>query len=137
MRKGMRGLVTHFSQIGIPAGRVALELQFQSAPGQGGRQGLQPRAAWLEFVKLEALAAKQVAAETKIQGVWSWGWPSFSDRRQRPGQGRGRLRLPLDARPEALRRPELAGAAFDTSLTEGQICAAGRRALHARRAARS
>ena len=75
---GMRGLVAHFAQIGIPAARVALELQFQSAPGQGGRNGLQPKAAWLEIVKLEALAAKQVAAETKIQGVWSWGWPSFS-----------------------------------------------------------
>src|SRR5205807_2486215 len=71
MRQGMRGLISRFAQIGIPAGRVALELQFQSAPGQGGRQGLQPKSAWLEIVKLEALAAKQVAAETKIQGVWS------------------------------------------------------------------
>ena len=78
MRKGMRGLVARFGAIGIPAGRVALELQFQSAPGQGGRQGLQPTSAWLEFVKLEALAAKQVAADTRIEGVWSWGWPSFS-----------------------------------------------------------
>ena len=81
-----------------PGGRVALELQFQSAAGQGGRQGLQPRAAWLEFVKLEALAAKQVAAETKIQGVWSWGWPSFSVAGQRSRQGRRRMRLSLDAR---------------------------------------
>ncbi|MEA2281468.1 MAG: hypothetical protein QOK21_2075, partial [Solirubrobacteraceae bacterium] len=78
MRQGMRGLISRFSQIGIPAGRVALELQFQSAPGKGGRNGLQPKSAWLEIVKLQALAAKQVAAETKIQGVWSWGWPSFS-----------------------------------------------------------
>src|SRR5205085_6800124 len=56
MRQGMRGLISHFAQIGIPAGRVALELQFQSAAGQGGRQGLQPTSAWLEIVKLEALA---------------------------------------------------------------------------------
>src|SRR5207253_1389761 len=44
MRQGMRGLIAHFGQIGIPAARVALELQFQSAAGQGGRQGLQPKA---------------------------------------------------------------------------------------------
>ena len=41
-------------------------------------RGCSRASAWLEIVKLEALAAKQVAAETKIQGVWSWGWPSFS-----------------------------------------------------------
>ncbi len=39
MRKGMRGLISRFGAIGIPAGRVALELQFQSAAGQGGRKG--------------------------------------------------------------------------------------------------
>src|SRR5207302_8649639 len=78
MRQGLRGLVAHLTQIGIPAERVALELQFQSAPGQGGREGLQPTSAWLEIVKLEALAARQVASEMHIEGVWSWGWPSFS-----------------------------------------------------------
>src|SRR4029077_15953198 len=76
MRRGLRGLVAHFAQIGIPAARVALELQFQSAPGQGGRNGLEPKDAWFEIVKLEALAARQVAAETHIEGVWSWGWPA-------------------------------------------------------------
>ena len=132
MRKGMRGLSRASPQIGIPAGRVALELQFQSAPGQGGRQGLQPRSAWLEFVKLEALAAKQVAAETKIQGVWSWGWPSFSRRRQRPRQACGGVRLALDARPEALRRPEARGRLVRHVAHRGADLAAGRRALHAR-----
>ena len=45
MRNGMRALVSKFAAIGIPASRVALELQFQSAAGQGGRQGLEPKAA--------------------------------------------------------------------------------------------
>ena len=54
MRAGMRGLVSRFGQIGIPASRVALELQFQSAPGTGGRQGLQPRSAWLQRTKTAA-----------------------------------------------------------------------------------
>src|SRR4029079_10626102 len=48
MRQGMRNLVAHLTEIGIPESRIALELQFQSVLGQGGREGLQPRSAWLE-----------------------------------------------------------------------------------------
>jgi hypothetical protein len=121
LRKGMRALVGRFSTIGIPASRVALELQFQSAPGQGGRQGLQPKAAWLEFVKLEALAAKQVALETKIEGVWSWGWPSFSAAGNDPDKPAAAC-VYLWARDQKLcDAPGTAGVPFDTSLTEGQI----------------
>ena len=65
MRSGMRALVRRFTEIGIPASRVALELQFQSAPGTGGREGLQPRAKWLEIVKLQALAAQRVTRELR------------------------------------------------------------------------
>src|SRR6476619_6657215 len=121
MRKGMRGLISRFSEIGIPAGRVALELQFQSAAGQGGRQGLQPRSAWLEFVKLEALAAQQVAAETKIQGVWSWGWPSFSTAGNDPDKGAAACVYLWARDPTLCDGPKLAGASFNTSLTQGQI----------------
>ena len=121
MRKGMRGLISRFSEIGIPAGRVALELQFQSAAGQGGRQGLQPRSAWLEFVKLETLAAKQVAAETKIQGVWSWGWPSFSVAGNDPDKGAAACVYLWTRDAKLCDGPKLAGVAFNTSLTEGQI----------------
>jgi hypothetical protein len=121
MRKGMRGLISRFSEIGIPAGRVALELQFQSAAGQGGRQGLQPRAAWLEFVKLEALAAKQVAAETKIQGIWSWGWPSFSVAGNDPDKGAAACVYLWTRDPKLCDGPKLAGVSFNTSRTQGQI----------------
>ena len=121
MRKGLRGLIAHFSQIGIPAGRVALELQFQSAPGEGGRNGLQPKSAWFEIVKEEALAAKQVAAETKIQGVWSWGWPSFSTAGDDPDKPAA-VCVYFSARDQNLcDGPGMAGAGFDASLTEGQI----------------
>jgi hypothetical protein len=121
MRRGMRGLISRFSQIGIPASRVALELQFQSAPGQGGRQGLQPPSAWFEIVKLEALAAKQVAAETRIQGVWSWGWPSFSTAGNDPDKQVAAC-VYLWARDQKLcDAPSLAGPRFNTSLTEGQL----------------
>ncbi len=136
MRRGMRGLVAHFAQIGIPASRVALELQFQSAPGEGGRQGLQPKDAWLEFVKLEALAAKQVAAETHVEGVWSWGWPAFSAAGADPDKPAAAC-VYLWARNASLcDGPALAGPGFDTSLTEGQIilpagvrCALGGRVI--------
>jgi hypothetical protein len=121
MRKGLRGLIAHFSQIGIPAQRVALELQFQSAPGEGGRNGLQPKQAWFEIVKEEALAAKQVATETKIQGVWSWGWPAFSAAGEDPDKPAAAC-VYLWARDQSLcDGPGMAGPGFDTSLTEGQI----------------
>jgi hypothetical protein len=121
MRSGLRGLVAHFAQIGIPATRVALELQFQSAPGQGGRNGLQPKDAWFEIVKLEALAARQVAAEAHIEGIWSWGWPAFSVAGADPDKPAAAC-VYLWARDNALcDGPALAGPGFDTSLTEGQI----------------
>jgi hypothetical protein len=121
MRRGMRALVAKFGAINIPANRVALELQFQSAAGQGGRQGLQPKSAWLEFVKLEALAAKQVAADTGIQGIWSWGWPSFSTAGDDPDKPAAAC-VYLWTRDHALcDAPSVAGVAFDESLTEGQI----------------
>jgi hypothetical protein len=125
MRQGMRGLVAHFGQIGISASRVALELQFQSAAGEGGRQGLEPRAAWLEIVKLEALAARQVASELHVQGIWSWGWPSFSTAGNDPDKGAAAC-VYLWARDRKLcDGPSLAGRAFDTSLTEGQVSLPG------------
>ncbi len=121
MRRGMRALVAKFGAINIPADRVALELQFQSAAGQGGRQGLQPKSAWLEFVKLEALAAKQVAADTGIEGIWSWGWPSFSTAGDDPDKPAAAC-VYLWTRDHSLcDAPSVAGVAFDQSLTEGQI----------------
>jgi hypothetical protein len=121
MRSGLRGLVAHFGQIGIPASRIALELQFQSAAGEGGRQGLQPKQAWFEIVKLEALAAKQVAAEDHIQGVWSWGWPSFSTAGDDPDKAAAAC-VYFWARDRNLcNGPYEAGKGFDDSLVEGQI----------------
>ncbi len=121
MRQGMRGLVAHFGRIGIPASRVALELQFQSAPGEGGRQGLEPTAAWLEFVKLEALAAQQVARELPVQGIWSWGWPSFSAAGNDPDKPAAACVYLWARDPRLCDGPALAGPGFDTSRTEGRL----------------
>src|SRR3954469_25525745 len=68
MRRSLRSLVARFTQLGIPANRIALELQFQSAPNGGARK-FAPRKAWLQVVKWEALAAKQVAREFGVQGI--------------------------------------------------------------------
>ena len=134
MRKGMRGLVAHFGAIGIPASRVALELQFQSAPGQGGRQGLQPTSAWLELVKLEALAAKQVGGGHEDRGHLVVGLAELLRRRQRSRQARGRVRLPVDARPEAVRRARRRRRRFQRVTHRGPDRAARRRPLHVRHA---
>ena len=80
-------------------------LGFHTTQGIGsGREGLQPSSAWFDVVKLEALAAKQVAAELSVATVWSWGWGVWSVGRGRPGQGGCGLRLAVVARPGALRR---------------------------------
>ena len=38
MRQSLRGLVSKFAAIGIPSSRIALEVQFQSSPGQEARR---------------------------------------------------------------------------------------------------
>jgi hypothetical protein len=121
MRQGMRGLVRHLTEIGIPAKRIALELQFQSVLGQGGREGLRPRSAWLRLVKLEALAAKQVARETEIDSVWSWGWATFSAAGQDPDKTAAAC-VWLWARDRRLcDAPTMVRHTFDESLREGQL----------------
>ena len=121
MRSGMRALVRKFTEIGIPASRVALELQFQSAPGTGGRENLQPRAKWLEIVKLQALAARRVTKELRTHSIWSWGWATFSQAGIDPDKGEA-VCVWLWARdPKLCSGPGAAGPAMDASLTVGQL----------------
>ena len=121
MRRGMRSLVRRFTEIGIPASRVALELQFHSAPGQGGREGLQPRSKWLEIVKLEALAARQVTKELGTHSIWSWGWATFSEAGIDRDKGEAVCVYLWVRDPRLCSGPGAAGPAFDASLTAGQL----------------
>ena len=122
MRQSLRGLVDHLTQIGIPSGRVALEMQLTTSPGLGQRAGLEPPQAWLEMVKLEALAAKFVATQFKLQGVWSWGWATFSTTAPPDPDTAAAACVWLWARDQSLcDGPAAAGAGFDASLTEGQL----------------
>ena len=121
MRSGMRALVRKFTEIGIPATRVALELQFQSAPGTGGREKLQPRAKWLEIVKLQALAVRRVTKELRTHSIWSWGWATFSAAGIDPDKGEA-VCVYLWVRDQNLcSGPGAAGPAMNASLTIGQL----------------
>ena len=121
MRSGMRALVRKFTDIGIAPSRVALELQFQSAPGTGGREGLQPRAKWLDIVKLQALAARRVTKELRTHSIWSWGWATFSAAGIDPDKGEA-VCVYLWVRDQNLcSGPGAAGPALDASLTVGQL----------------
>jgi hypothetical protein len=121
MRSGMRALVRKFTDIGIPANRIALELQFQSAPGTGGREGLQPRWKWLEIVKLEALAARHVTNELKTHSIWSWGWATFSEEGIDRDKGEAVCVYLWVRDPRLCSGPGAAGPQFDASLTIGQL----------------
>jgi hypothetical protein len=121
MRKTMRTLVGRFTEIGIPADRVALELQFHSALGQGGREGLQPSWKWFDVVKLEALAARQVTKELGTHSIWSWGWATFSAAGADPDKANA-VCVYLWARDPALcDGPKAAGPSFDASTASGQL----------------
>jgi hypothetical protein len=121
MRGGMRSLVRRFTEIGIPASRVALELQFQSAPGTGGREGLQPRSKWLEIVKLQALAVRQVTKELRTHSIWSWGWATFSTAGIDKDKGEAVCVYLWVRDPKLCSGPGAAGPSMDASLTVGQL----------------
>jgi hypothetical protein len=79
MRVALRNSMDEFTEIGIPTSRLGFMLGFHTTKGIGsGREGLKPASAWFDVVKLEALAAKQVAEEESVATVWSWGWGVWS-----------------------------------------------------------
>jgi hypothetical protein len=121
LRFGYRQSILAFTEIGIPVSRLGIMLGFQSGPGTGGREGLQPSSAWLEVDKLQTLAAKQVANDLGIATVWSWGWGTFSQAGADADKAAAAC-VYLWARDQSLCDGEgTAGDGFDASLTEGQI----------------
>ena len=84
LRMDYRQAVADFTSIGIPANKVGIMISFATTAGFGGRNNLQPASAWYAVAKWQALAAQQVAAETGIASVWSWGWGEWNVAEQDP-----------------------------------------------------
>jgi hypothetical protein len=139
MRIAFRKRIRDFLELGIPASRLGFVLGFQSGPGTGGREGLQPTSSWLRYVKLNTLAAKQVASELRIGTVWVWGWGTFNQAGADPDKGAAACvhLWTLTGDGSLCDGPAAAGEGFEVSLEEGQItlaagvqCTLGERNLY-------
>ena len=124
LRNFYRQAVSDFTANGIPANRVGLMISFATTTGFGGRNNLQPPEAWYEVAKWQALAAQQVAAETGIASVWSWGWGEWNAAEQDPDKPYAMCAW-LWARSASLCDAPKAIQGFDASLTDGQLSVLG------------
>ena len=125
LRATMRTRLEDLIQIGIPTNRIGMMLTFSSTPGAGGRENLRPLGKWLDVVKWESLAAKQIATDLRIATVWSWGWAAFNPRGNDPEKPKAACTW-LWTRDHALcNAPALAGKELDPSLEVGVTLAAG------------
>jgi hypothetical protein len=121
LRVAFRKAAANLTDLGIPSPKVGLMLGFQVAAGAGGREHLQPSAAWFRVVKWQALAAKQVAAEAGLGTVWSWGWGTWGAASADPDKPAAACVYLWVRNPALCDGPATAGADFNASLTEGQI----------------
>jgi hypothetical protein len=120
IRIGLRTRIATLEAIGVPASNLGIMLGFQSAPGQAGREGLQPQSSWLEMVKLQELAARTVASDTAIAMIWSWGWGTFSNAGSADPDKPAAACVWLWTRDPTLCNAP-ASYQFNTDLNEGQI----------------
>ncbi len=119
MRTSMRQAASKLFAMNIPAAKVGFMLGFQTARGAGGREGLEPEAAWFEVAKLQALAARQVSRELGTAYVFSWGWGVFNEAGNDPDKA-GAACVWLWARdPGLCDAPQ--SYRFDDDLRAGQI----------------
>jgi hypothetical protein len=119
LRVAMRRPLSRLAALGIDPARLGLILGFHSKPGTSGREGLQPLGAWLQFVKLNALAARQVAGELGLGSIWSWGWGTFDAAGADADKPLAACTY-LWARDQTLCDAP-SRATFDTSLVDGQL----------------
>ena len=93
----LRNAIAAYTAIGIPVSKLGVVLGFQSGPGAGGREGLQPSEQW--FRVHQAVHARCEADRGRVRdrdGVVV-GVGDLQHRRRRPRQAGGCVRLPLDA----------------------------------------
>jgi hypothetical protein len=122
VRQAFRRRLLQFTELGVPADRLGLMLGFQSGRGAAGREGLEPTSAWLDYVKVQALAAREIAAETGIASIWSWGWGTFGPQSADADKPAAAC-VYLWARDPALCNvaTRLPADSFDPSLAQGPI----------------
>ena len=120
LRSAFRRSVLSFTRIGVPTRRLGIMLGFQTTPGLGGREQL-PSAQWFELVKLQALAAREIARELKIASVWSWGWGTWTADEDDPDKPAAACVWLWTRNPRLCNGPAAAGPAFNPSRTQGQL----------------
>jgi hypothetical protein len=121
LRDSYRKAIADFTSIGIAPSRLGLMISFASSKGFGGRSGLQPESAWYQVAKWQSLAAQQVAAETGIASVWSWGWGQWSANEQDPAKAYALCAWLWTRSPDLCNAPKAIGSDFDTARTTGQL----------------
>jgi len=121
LRDDYRAAVSNLTAIGIPPNKIGLMVSFATTKGFGGRNGLEPASAWMQVAKWQALALKQVAAETGIASVWSWGWARWTVPEQDPNKGHAMCVWLWARSPSLCDAPKQLGPGFDASLTDGQL----------------
>src|SRR3954451_16068366 len=137
LRERYRDAISEITSIGIAPNKVGIMVSFATTKGFGGRNGLDPVGAWYQVAKWQALAAKQVAAETGIASVWSWGWGRWSAGEQDPAKPYALCAWLWTRSPALCNAPKAIGKDFVPSLKEGQLsllssgpqCLVGRRVL--------
>lgn len=121
LRATLRNRMSNLIEIGIPPERLGIMLTFSSTPRAGGREGLQPLSKWLDVVKWEALAARQVSAELSLASVWSWGWAAFNPAGNDPDKPKVACTWLWARDPSLCDAPALAGPELDPSLATGAV----------------
>jgi hypothetical protein len=116
LRSRFREAVRTFTDIGIPAKRVGIMLGFQAS-----NRGSMAAIPWFHHVKLQALAAKQVAREFQLGSVWSWGWQARNTAQADPDKEAAACVWLWTRDRRLCDGPAAAGPDFDPSFVRGQI----------------
>ena len=119
LRATMRNRLESLIEIGVPTNRLGMMVTFSSTPKAGGREGLRPLSKWLDVVKWEGIAAKQVSTELHVASVWSWGWAAFNPAGNDPDKPKAACTWLWTRDHSLCDAPGLAGKELDTSLDVG------------------
>jgi hypothetical protein len=121
IRQMFRGAAQDFISVGIPPSKLGIMLGFQTTPGSGGREHLEPASKWYEVTKLQALAARTVARELGLATVWSWGWATWTAAESDPDKETNACVYLWTRDPKLCDAPRVAGPALNTDMTTGQL----------------